>query len=73
MRDENQRQHAETRAQFSLQFSQVLETVLAISKAVNAMHADLRDLRRGQSIIETELRGLRGRVERLEDRQSPEA
>ncbi len=39
--------------------------------AVNAMHEDLRDLRRGQKLVATEMRGLRGRIERLEDRQLP--
>jgi hypothetical protein len=64
MRVENQRQHTETRQQLGT----VLETVLEMAKAVNAIHGDVGDLRRGQKIIENELRGLRGRVERIEDR-----
>ncbi len=67
MRAENERRHSETREEFR----QVLETAVAISKAVNAMHDDLRDLRRGQKTVETEMCGLRGRIERIEDRQPP--
>jgi septal ring factor EnvC (AmiA/AmiB activator) len=50
------------------QFATVLQTVVDIAKAVNIVHEDVAELRVGQKIVETELRGLRGRVERVEDK-----
>lgn len=50
------------------QFATVLQTVVDIAKAVNIVHEDVAELRVGQKIIEAELRGLRGRVERVEDK-----
>ena len=50
------------------QFAIVLQTVVDIAKAVNIVHEDVAELRVGQKIVETELRGLRGRVERVEDK-----
>jgi methyl-accepting chemotaxis protein len=50
------------------QFATVLQTVVDMAKAVNIVHEDMAELRTGQKIIETELRGLRGRVERIEDK-----
>jgi hypothetical protein len=66
-RGDNDRQHAQTRADLA----PVLETVLEMAKSLKAMHAGLTGLRRGQRIVESEMRALRGRVERIEDKMDP--
>ncbi len=78
LRADNERQHAQTREYYDRQHAQtradlatVLETVQEMAKSVNAMHAGLSDLRRGQRILESEMRALRGRVERIEDELDP--
>ncbi len=78
MREENAAFRAEVNARFEQvdgrfdemqgQFATVLQTVVDIAKAVNIVHEDVAELRVGQKIVETELRGLRGRVERVEDK-----
>jgi hypothetical protein len=65
--NENMSLHAQTRAELA----SVLGTVVETAKAVNVIHAGLDETIRGQKIIENELRGLRGRVERIEDRLDP--
>ncbi|MBC8049808.1 MAG: hypothetical protein H7X92_06645 [Chitinophagales bacterium] len=63
--------HALTQAQFAqtqAQFGQTQEQIKTLAEtALDTLHA-VRDLKRGQTVIEMDLRGIRGRVERIEDR-----
>ncbi len=68
----------EMRKEIGARFDGVDSRLDELSVAVAVLSADLKtikedsgDLRRGQKIIETELRALRGRVERIEDKLDP--
>ncbi|MDZ4792363.1 MAG: hypothetical protein SGJ17_14355 [Hyphomicrobiales bacterium] len=56
--------HALTQAQFAQTQAQIKTLAETALDTLNAV----RELKRGQTVIELDLRGIRGRVERIEDR-----